>query len=124
MRKPSKKTLIKKCDKLWRDIIKLRAKGKCELCNNPGIDAHHIIGRRNFTLRWDLRNGIYLCFNHHYGLNSAHQNPIWFEEELRKLKGDRLVEQLKFASQVIIKRSLADYQELHTNLKHILEAIK
>lgn len=77
-RKPSKKTLRNKLDKAWsRNIL---SKGKCEVCSKKeSLNAHHIVGRRNLTLRWDLRNGVCLCAGcHTFRTLSAHQNPEWF----------------------------------------------
>ena len=72
-----RKTLKNKCDKLWSEII--RSKGKCEVCGKTGNNPHHVIGRRNLTLRHDVRNGCLLCPLHHtFGRESAHQDPVWF----------------------------------------------
>lgn len=80
MKTKSKKYLKNKCDKLWSDIIKIKATGRCEVCGTPyNLNSHHVIGRVNYNLRWDLRNGICLCVkNHKFGIYSAHENPIWF----------------------------------------------
>jgi predicted restriction endonuclease len=62
-----KKSQIRQLDKLWSQRIKELAKYKCEFCLEEGIwlNSCHIIGRTNRTLRWDLRNGVCLCFLHH-----------------------------------------------------------
>ena len=82
-----KKAEINKLDKLWREAIKKRDEF-CQLCheNSSRLNAHHIIGRRNRNLRWDLNNGILLCPGcHTFRNDSAHQDPAyfmkWFEEE-------------------------------------------
>lgn len=69
----------KKLDKLWREAIKARDKS-CQICGSVSyLNAHHVIGRRNRNLRWDLDNGIALCPKHHtFGTESAHQDPLWF----------------------------------------------
>ena len=59
--KPSKAEL----DKLWAEIIKKRAGYKSELSGKgkkEGIEiaAHHIYGKSNLRLRYDLQNGICL----------------------------------------------------------------
>jgi len=74
----SPKNLKAKCDKVWSKTILL--KGKCEVCGRKfSLNAHHIVGRRNLTLRFDLRNGCCLCSGcHRLYKNSAHENPIWF----------------------------------------------
>lgn len=76
--KPSRKKLKNKCDKLWSEII--RSQGRCEVCGTLKANfPHHVIGRRNFMLRWDIRNGCLLCANHHTaGKFSAHNDPVWF----------------------------------------------
>ncbi|GAG10315.1 unnamed protein product, partial [marine sediment metagenome] len=81
--KPKKRikrsTLKNKCDALWRKII--HSKGKCERCPKPGTDAHHVIGRGNYNLRWDIRNGCLLCAScHEFSKNSAKNNPLLFAE--------------------------------------------
>jgi len=77
MRKKSNKTYKKQCDKLWADIIKLRAKNKCEMCRRVlPLQAHHIFGRKAMSTRYDLENGVALCFNCHY--NEAEQNSTKF----------------------------------------------
>jgi len=81
-RKPSRKTLKNKCDDIWKKII--RSKIRCEMCGRPGNNPHHIIGRDNHAVRWDIRNGCLLCSGCHTMNNgSAHKDPqdfmIWFE---------------------------------------------
>jgi len=80
-RKPSRKTLKNKCDDIWRKII--RSKIRCEVCGRPGNNPHHVIGRDNHAVRWDIRNGCLLCSGCHTMNNgSAHKDPqdfmIWF----------------------------------------------
>ena len=78
-KKPSRKTQKNKCDKLWSQII--RGKVQCEACGKPGNNPHHVIGRSNHNLRWDLRNGCLLCPACHF---EVHNNPIkfmdWFSD--------------------------------------------
>lgn len=79
-----KKTEIKKLDTLWSAII--RGGGKCEVCGKIGLlNAHHIIGRRNYNLRWDVRNGVCLCPGcHTFSNRSAHQDPERFHDWLEE----------------------------------------
>lgn len=75
-----KTTDIRKLDKLWRDAIHERD-GYCQICGHKGsyLNAHHVIGRRNQNLRWELQNGLLLCSGcHALKTLSAHQDPIWF----------------------------------------------
>ena len=79
-----KKPEIKKLDKLWSE--KIRSKGKCEVCGkNISLNSHHIVGRRNHTLRWDAKNGVCLCSGCHvFSTRSAHQDPIGFNDWLEE----------------------------------------
>jgi hypothetical protein len=78
------KLLKKKLDKLWSELVKKRAKGRCEMCGkNTSLNSHHIISRSNLTLRWDLHNGVCLCVSCHSLSNfSAHKDPLGFTEWL------------------------------------------
>lgn len=83
MKKPKRITLRRKADKLWSQLIMRRNKGKCEVCGKKGTNPHHIVGRRNLTLRHDVRNGVLLCSYHHtFSKDSAHQNILWFMDWL------------------------------------------
>lgn len=87
MRKPSKKTLTTKLDNAWSKAVRLKAKNKCEVCGKSDgvLNAHHIVGRTNRNLRWDLKNGCSLCFRcHKGGTKSAHEDPLWFREWLEE----------------------------------------
>lgn len=84
MRKLSEKTLKRKCMALWQGIVKSNADHKCEVCGRSDgiLAAHHIVGRKNLTLRYDPKNGCCLCYQHHVGGNqSAHNDPQWFLNE-------------------------------------------
>jgi hypothetical protein len=77
-RTASKKTLRNKLDNAWSRAI--LSKGSCEVCGETQyLNPHHIEGRRNLRLRWDLRNGVCLCSGcHTFRKDSAHQAPEWF----------------------------------------------
>lgn len=86
-RRLTDKGLTKKVDDLWSLLVRYRAKNKCEVCGTiQGVQAHHIIGRGNWRLRWETKNGIALCEKHHKfdRYQSAHLNPLWFNEWLEK----------------------------------------
>ena len=76
----SKKSIIAKRDKEWREAIKQRDKCGAICKRSEGkLDAHHLIPKQFKECRWDLLNGILLCFQHHkVGKYSAHLNAIWF----------------------------------------------
>ena len=82
----TKKQLTKKLDEAWSKAVKSKADFKCDVCSKREyLNSHHIVGRRNRTLRWDCRNGVALCPLHHlFGLESAHEDPLWFREWLEE----------------------------------------
>lgn len=92
--RPERKTLSKKLDQLWGHVGKEKA--SCEVCatlppaeriNSTQLHPHHIIGRGNHIVRWDLKNRVWLCPYHHtLGKFSAHLNGLWFTDWLKKNK--------------------------------------
>jgi hypothetical protein len=121
MKKPGKKTLKNKMDKLYSEII--RSGGDCEVCGKPARDAHHFIGRKNLNLRWDLRNGVRLCFQHHTGGNqSAHNDPVWFVDWFKKHRPDDYEYLIKKKNEVRTFY-LSDYEEIYKELKEVKNRI-
>lgn len=89
-------SLRRKAMKLWTEKVKDIQGRVCAICGSkdgaengntrkdgkPGksfINSHHIEDRTNYSLRWDLLNGIALCPScHEFSKNSAHRAPVWF----------------------------------------------
>lgn len=71
------------CDWVWALIIKLLAGYRCEICGCTGkqMYAHHLIDREVLVYRYDLMNGICLCYRCHTGdkHTAAHRSPIAFQ---------------------------------------------
>lgn len=71
------KSLLKKTKKkavsdrylmmLWRRAVLAEWNYQCGFCGAKNIDleCHHIVKRRRKLTRWDWRNGIPLCTDHH-----------------------------------------------------------
>ena len=80
--------LLKTCEALWNHIIKERAGYRSELSGvkgkvmggNVALAAHHIAGKSNYRLRFELKNGI--CIEnkneHIFGVHS--RDPIKSKE--------------------------------------------
>lgn len=81
--KSPQKKLKKQLDDLWFEIIKLRAGYKSELSGilgkNAGgteiITAHHIAGKSNNRLRYELENGICLINGKEHIFGVHNHNP-------------------------------------------------
>jgi hypothetical protein len=91
--------LRKKAFKLWS--LRVRELGVCDLCgkkykeiNEKGkptiLQAHHIIGRENKRLAWDVKNGVCLCsYCHKWSRAGAHRGSIIFTDWFMKKHPDR-----------------------------------
>ncbi|MHB8276393.1 MAG: hypothetical protein ACYDIA_01900 [Candidatus Humimicrobiaceae bacterium] len=84
----SNKAMKKRLLDLWTTIVK--RKGECEICGNKNyLNAHHIISKTNFTLKWDIRNGCCLCAGCHiFNRLSAHLDPLFFVLWLQEHRKD------------------------------------
>jgi len=117
MKVPAKKTVRKRIDKLWSEIV--RSLEHCEVCGKQDYNnAHHIIGRTDLRTRWDIRNGTCLCSGCHTMNNqSAHGNPLWFNDWLEENRA----EDYKYLKQKMKESpkpySVSDYLEIEKELK-------
>ena len=81
---PSKTRLRNKCDKLIG--AKCRSIGYCEFCGKKDgtLQWIHYITRAIIKLRYDCRNYACGCAICHF---RAHDDPHWFTEQWKKLRG-------------------------------------
>ena len=123
--------LVKELDKLWRKAIVLRAGSRCEMTGKLGgegrghaLNAHHIIGRSNYRVRWMLINGACLTAGAHtLAPNSAHKNPIYFLEEMIKQRGRSWYENLQYSAynnELSNKHTIQDLQDIKKYLKEAI----
>jgi len=72
---------------MWRDLVKDRDNYTCQVCGKYGKSnqAHHIVGRSNHAIRWDMRNGVTLCVGCHM---RAHNDPLGFTKWLMDYRED------------------------------------
>ena len=77
---------IKKLDSQWS--LKVKNTKKCALCNRTKyLQAHHMISKGFRPLRFDIKNGICLCYYHH--LQVIHRNTIVGAELIKEAIGTR-----------------------------------
>lgn len=81
----SLKLLRAEADELWSTVGKI---DYCEACGeNTEVVPHHFVGRTNKTLRWDLRNRVWLCRSCHTSADfSAHGSPTEFKEWFKEAR--------------------------------------
>lgn len=85
---PAKGRLRDFADTLWSRAVKLDWAGKCAACGKGSGESHHIFPRAWEATRYDLENGLFLCWRHHMTDNemAPHQNAPgfmdWMEDHL------------------------------------------
>lgn len=110
-RKLNKRQLIKKCDKLFSEVV--RSIGECEHCGAKDKTLHcaHIISRAYRSTRWNLENAVCLCTRCH--LYWAHKNPVEFVDWLEEYYGEDIRQRLRQEAQKI---ELVDLEETYKYL--------
>jgi 5-methylcytosine-specific restriction endonuclease McrA len=103
--KPSQVTSL---DKLFSELIRLRANGFCEHCGHwvkfEGIVASHFYGRTRKSVRWDEDNVQGICNKCHLAFHNDHTD--YFNWLFVRLGAERL-------------SALADRAEVPTKLDYI-----
>ena len=118
--KSETKKINDKLDKAWSASI--RSVNRCEYCGKrESLNAHHIFGRKNLSVRWDLNNGVCLCagchvFNTHF---SAHQTPTLFTEWIINRNGQGWHDELKLKAHSTLKLSLLDKKQILHELSNV-----
>lgn len=113
--------LNKQLDSLWSEAVHLRDK-VCRICGDKKGQAHHIFTRKNFSTRWNLENGILLCFNHHK--NMAHEKPLDFFDWLQKQAGQDWIDDLRTKAKKTVKFTKEEKKEMIDGLKKFIELEK
>ncbi len=115
--KTDKQKLIDKCDDLFSLII--RSLGYCEVCHRSDIqlNGHHIKTRAIMILRYDFRNGVSLCVNHHeLQRQSAHKDQEWFKNWLIQNRPEDL-EYVESEKNIIAHYTVYQLQQIYQELK-------
>ena len=82
---------ILKLDKLWSELVKIRANNRCERCGKTTyLQSHHHFSRSILRLRFDVDNGFCLCAGCHTMSSnfSAHLTPALFCEWASEKRGE------------------------------------
>ena len=67
-----------------KDCIICKIINKNKIHKPRGLSTHHLIPETFEEFRFDEKNLITLCTFHHKGKYSAHQNPFWFVNFIKK----------------------------------------
>ena len=119
------KSTKRSCDRLWAQLVKSQAGGRCERCDKyprtpHDLHAHHCYGRSDHRLRFDLRNGVSLCWLHH---RWAEEHPLEFAEWFEKHRPEDTDYLYAQRQKGILKRDLDDYLKLEEGLKQALAIV-
>ena len=90
-KKITKKKEMADLDKAWSLRVRKRDDYTCQICKKKlkkqFAQAHHILPRTIKGTRWDIDNGVTLCYScHKVGQYAAHQNALWFSFWLKTNK--------------------------------------
>lgn len=116
-----RKRLEKKLDNLWSKII--RSKNVCEHCGKSPpeikLNSHHVFRRSKRSTRWDLNNGICLCFWCHSGLahGKHYEEQKRFHDWVEEYKGSDTLDELRRKSHNMKKLTLDDMENILTALQ-------
>ncbi len=105
-------SLSKVADDLWSKVV--RMSWVCEYCwEKEYLNAHHIFGRNNKSVRWEVSNGICLCSWHHTFSNefSAHKTPSEFTYWLEKRRWRDYMDNLQEMAHIPMKVTSEYLQE-------------
>ena len=116
-----KKKIRNENDKLFSLIVKKRDNFTCQRCGKPGDQVHHIFGR-GYAVRWNLDNGVCLCFTDH--ILGAHSKSIKrvneFHDWVRDFLGERY-NILNAESNKVVKAGVSFMKENNERLKNDFE---
>lgn len=118
---PPLKRLEKECFELWSKCIIARDK-VCRYSNSSDrLSAHHIRSRTHASTRFSLDNGICLSWKVHF-LQKA--NPERFQDMVIEVIGQEEYDRLKIMSQVVVKQTVEDLEQIKFELTAKLKQIR
>src|SRR4030042_1379307 len=122
--KSKNKQLIKKCENLWRNIVKEKAKNKSELSGNDSniLHCHHCKGKLSSALRFDTRGGICITSGEHFKAHATDNYDIQTQirEVIKKREGDNIFDILSMQK----NKSKIDLEIVALQLESELKAIR
>ena len=112
--------LEKHLDALWGDIVRRQWYGTCAWpgCFQPGNQPHHFFHRaQGNKARWNIFNGVCLCFAHH--IRKVHQegNTEPIRDALIMKIGSKTFEQLKLDVRGMWKPTMVELSELKKQME-------
>ena len=81
-------SLARTKDSKWSKAVKERDHGMCRWpgCSAVGSSSAHIFSRWQKSVRWNIDNGVFLCFHHHTNFDAMPKHAK--EKDARVMVGD------------------------------------
>lgn len=119
----SKTNITKQLDTLWSHLIREIYQGKCSLCGKDGTQAHHFFPKGGHSAcRWDVHNGLWLCFGCH--IRRIHQGgdtePA--RDALIRRIGLQKFVALKERSSSVCRRRKHEYEDTRAQLQSMMDS--
>lgn len=112
--KSNKRHIIELLDTLWSQSV--RSIGYCEKCGkNENLQAHHIFSRKHKSTRWEIENGVCLCFHCH--IFWAHKEAKEFMDWIIEKCGEQLIDRLSNKSKMKVIYSEKELEFLYDQMK-------
>ena len=112
-------------NKKWRQAVLSWYGEGCIICQKQPVECHHIIKRRNKLLRWDYRNGVPLCKEHH-----EQSDSIYIRRLIEDKIGEDFCQYLDEMRMIGYKQYILDYcindkefkQEKYEEMQEVINA--
>lgn len=115
------KKLDEQCLKLWSQCVITRDR-TCRNCNSDErLSAHHIRSRTHKNTKYDIRNGLTLCWKCH---SQQKFNPERFQDFVLDIIGQQKYNHLKLLSAVVTDITIADLEDTKEVLTAKLKDLK
>lgn len=83
-----KNPTVKQLDAMWSKAVKLRAGNVSEYSGKEGgLNSHHIEGKGNYRLRWELNNGVCITGGEHKFIAHRQDRAADFRKWAMKKRG-------------------------------------
>jgi len=125
----SKQAIIKYCDKLLFEILKIKRGDKCEVCGRPNPAPHHVFFKGEYPrLRFREDNIILMCWSPcHFSLHhQTHDHPHYKRSyaKIKELLGCNFYDKLKIANKCAPMMSIFQLQLVRMALKQELKELE
>lgn len=118
-KKTPKQLADDRCLDLWRQMVRKNAGLWCEWCGKLAVECHHMVGcGRNVYLRFNPRNGTFLCKGCHINFHTKESQTGWDLFEEQRPEDNDFVKEHKHQTTT---KTLAFLEGIEAGLKHMLE---